>query len=242
MAYDYAMSEKSQYEGRDLEAMSSAPQYHAWILRELAPYLGKKIAEIGAGSGTFSSLLAELQGNELLAVEPSQEMYPLLVERLSAHAHARCTQAFFADISEQYRGYFDSIVYINVLEHIKDDEDELRHAYKALKNGGTLCVFVPALGWLFGEHDRSVGHQRRYDKLPMHDLLEKTGFEVVMIRYFDIVGVLPWLISMRLMNRRLSSGNAAFYDTAIVPLMSKLEAFVHPPIGKNLIAIAKKKS
>lgn len=241
MAYHNEVSVNAQYEGKDLEAMSLAPNYHAWILREFAPYLGKRVAEVGAGSGTFSSLLLQRPITELIAVEPSQEMYPLLAERFNANERVMCKQSFFLDLSAQYKEYFDSVLYINVLEHIKDDEKELRYVYESLKKGGVVCIFVPALQWLYGEHDRSVGHQRRYYKKQLKDLLGKTGFELVTIRYFDIVGVLPWLLLMRVMKKRLTANNAAFYDAVVIPIMSRIESIVSPPLGKNLIAVARKK-
>jgi len=230
-----------RYEGRDLEAMSLAPRYHSWILREFAPYLGKRVAEVGAGSGTFSVPLLRLPIDSLLAVEPSPEMYPLLKKRFLGDARVTCQRALFADVSAQYRGQFDSIMYVNVLEHIADDAKELQHVREALKEGGTLCIFVPALEWLFGEHDRSVGHRRRYYKKSMEELLENAGFEIVTIRYFDIMGVLPWFFLMRVMKRKLTENNAALYDALVVPVMSRLESLVAPPFGKNLVAVARKK-
>ncbi|MFZ3043631.1 MAG: class I SAM-dependent methyltransferase [Minisyncoccia bacterium] len=236
------MSTPLQYEGRDLEAMSLAPNYHAWIVRTFAPYLGKQVAEVGAGSGTFSEALLQLPIDELLAVEPSQEMYPLLAERFRTDARVVCTQSFFHDISAQYREHFDSVIYVNVLEHIKNDAQELRHAHEALKEGGMLCLFVPALQWLYGEHDRSVGHQQRYYKKQLKSLLEESGFEVVRIRYFDIAGVLPWFFLMRVLKRRLTGNNAVLYDRFVVPIMSRIESLIPPPLGKNLMAVARKKS
>lgn len=151
-------------------------------------------------------------------------------------------QAFFSDVSEQYRGHFDTVLYINVLEHIKDDEGELRHAKDALKNGGSICIFVPALKWLYGEHDRSVGHLRRYHKKQLKELLEQTGFEIATLKYFDMAGILPWLLFMRLMHGKVNSQSAGTYDSFIVPIMSRIESIVAPFVGKNLIAVARKKS
>ncbi len=221
--------------------MSLAPNYHEWILREFSPYLGTKVVEVGAGSGTFSFILLRRPVEKLFAVEPSLEMYPLLVERFRGDARVICLKELFTDISAQYRGYFDSVMYINVLEHIENDEKELQHAHESLKDGGTICIFVPALQWLYGEHDRSVGHKRRYYKREMRDLLEKTGFEIITIHYFDIVGVLPWFLLMRVMRKRLTGNNAAFYDAVVVPLMSRIESFISFPLGKNLVAVARKK-
>ena len=74
-------SEQIQYEGKDLESMSFAQNYHRWIVSIFRKYLGKRVAEVGAGSGNFSSLLASENIQELVAIEPSQEMFPLLREK-----------------------------------------------------------------------------------------------------------------------------------------------------------------
>lgn len=231
----------SRYEGKDIEAMASAPNYYRWIAHIFAPFIKGSVLEVGAGSGTFSELLAERPITELVAVEPSKEMYPILAERFRNSESVVCRQAFFPDICEQYREHFDTAVYINVLEHIADDRAELEHVHSALKDGGVVCIFVPALSWLFSESDRSVGHYRRYHKEPLRKLLEETGFDVVSIRYFDVVGVLPWLLFMKLMKKKVTGNSVAVYDSVVVPMMRRVEAFIPPPLGKNLIVIARKR-
>lgn len=232
---------KLVYEGKDLEAMLSAPNYYRWILEGFKPFLKGNVLEVGAGSGTFSALLLERPITKLTAVEPSKEMYPLLAERFRGNAKVLCRQAFFPDISAEYPEHFDSAVYINVLEHIEDDKTELRHIHESLKDTGAVCIFVPALSWLYSENDRILGHYRRYHKKPLKKLLEDAGFEVISIRYFDIAGILPWLLFMKLMKRQVTGDSAALYDSVIVPIMRRIESFVPPPLGKNLIVVAKKK-
>jgi SAM-dependent methyltransferase len=229
------------YEGKDLEAMSSATNYNRWILQKFAPFLKGSVMEVGAGSGTFTALLTEGPVTEVVAVEPSQEMYPLLAERFRGTAQVFCRQAFFPDISAQYQKHFDSVVYINVLEHIQNDKVELQHIYSSLKESGAVCIFVPALPFLFSEYDRSIGHYRRYTKKQLKNLLEKTGFEIISLHYFDSVGVIPWFLFIKLMKTSLVEGNVGLYDAIVVPIMSRLESLIPPPIGKNLIAVARKR-
>ena len=221
--------------------MHEAPNYYQWILQEFNPFLKGKVLEVGAGSGTFSDLLEKCSITELTAIEPSREMYPLLVKRFQGSERVKCHQAFFPAISASYHEHFDSAVYINVLEHIENDKVELQHVYASLTDGGTVCIFVPALSWLFSESDRSVGHYRRYHKKPLKKLLEEVGFEVVRIHYFDVVGVLPWFLFMKLMKKKVTGNNAALYDSIVVPIMRRLESIVSPSLGKNLVVVARKK-
>jgi predicted SAM-dependent methyltransferase len=134
----------------------------------------------------------------------------------------------------------DSIIYVNVLEHISDDEAELRIIHETLSPGGRAFVFVPALSWLFGEFDRSIGHYRRYSKPELEQKCGRAGFRIVMSKYFDLIGVLPWWVKYRLLkSNRLEPRVVQLYDK-FVPLVSVTERFVTPPLGKNLILVAEK--
>lgn len=228
------------YEGRDLEAMSFARNYHRWIVSEFRPYLGEAVAEVGAGSGDVSEMLLAAPVRRLVAVEPSDQMYPRLAARLAGEPRARTEQAFFAAVHERYRETFDSVVYVNVLEHVPDDAGELRIARETLKPGGHLCVFVPALTWLYSGFDASIGHHRRYHRAPLRCLLRGAGYEVVRLRYFDGLGILPWLVAFRLMGRTLGGGSVAAYDRWAVPLLRAVERRIPVPLGKNLLAVARK--
>lgn len=228
------------YEGRDLEAMSFAHNYHRWIVSEFRPFLGGAVAEVGAGSGSVSEMLVDEGVERLVAVEPSAQMYARLVERVGGHPRVHPERAYFPDVYERYRETFDSVVYVNVLEHVPDDTRELRCAWESLRPGGHLCVFVPALAWLYSDFDASIGHYRRYHREPLRRLLEGAGYEVVRLRYFDSLGVLPWLVVLRLMRRGLGGSAVGAYDRWAVPLLRAVESRIPVPVGKNLLAVARK--
>lgn len=228
------------YEGRDLEAMSFAQNYHAWIASVFRPYLGKRVAEVGAGRGNFSSLLLSGDIEELLCVEPSEEMYPLLVEHTANDAKVSCRQGFFGDVSKEYVDYFDSVVYVNVLEHVEHDDTELDVIAKSLKSGGHVCIFVPALPWLYSDLDASVGHYRRYYKKELEALVAQNGFTIVHSTYFDSVGIIPWFIFFKLFHKKLSVGNTSLYDRVVVPVVRIVESVIPVPIGKNVLLVARK--
>ena len=228
----------SQYFGKDLEAMSFARNYHSWILAEFLPYLGSSVAEVGAGVGSFSALLLETNISSLVAFEPSRNMYPLLQEALSTDKRARAINDF---LGREIAGKcFDSILYINVLEHIEDDASELANARDALNPEGNLLVFVPALPWLYSELDRQVGHFRRYTKKNLVELIRRSGFSVVKARYFDVVGIIPWYINFVLLKNLIGGGSVSLYDRLIVPAMRVIEGLLPPPVGKNVLLVARK--
>ena len=231
-------SDKPQYHGRDLEAMSFAPRYQQWILDSISPYLGTKVLEVGAGSGNFTRLLLNKPGLELTAIEPSANMYPMLAEVQTINTGLCTANAPLAALASEMQGKFDSVLYINVLEHIENDALELSLACQVLKPGGKLIVFVPALAFLFSHFDTLIGHYRRYHRPALADLTVAAGFAIDRLHYFDIAGILPWYINFTLMKNAGIPGSVAVYDSMVVPVMRRLEAVVRPPVGKNLLLIA----
>lgn len=234
-----------EYTGRELESMTFAENYHRWILEQLQPYLGKRIVEIGAGAGAFSTLLLETKPESLASLEPSANMFPELVRTLARTDTARVAKAYQSTLDALIASKTlqppDTLVYINVMEHIEEDEQELRHAYSLLQPGGRLLIFVPANQWLMAEMDRHLGHFRRYSMTELQDKCRKAGFNVLLSHYFDFLGILPWWIKFCLLKSdRMEPGAVMLYDRCVVPIARILEGIVSPPIGKNIILAAEK--
>jgi SAM-dependent methyltransferase len=226
------------YSGTELDAMSAAVNYHRWIVDKFRPYLGGTVAEVGAGIGSVSKLLLAAGVGRLLSFEPSTNMFPGLAQALHDEPRAQAINSFF---SPHYAADgVDSVVYINVLEHIQDDRGEIRNALAALRPGGHLLVFVPALAWLTSDFDKHVGHFRRYTKRGLAQLAQDVGFEVVQAHYFDFAGVLLWYVSFTLLKGRPRRGSVAIYDQLVVPPMRLIESVFPPPIGKNILLVARK--
>lgn len=224
------------YPGKELEAMGFAANYHRWIVDELAPFLGRRVAEVGAGIGSVSRLLLEKPIEGLVAYEPSENLFPQLRAALAGEPRARVRQAFFGHDTEA----FDSVAYINVLEHIDNDRGELDLARERLRPRGHLLVFVPALEWLYSPFDRRIGHFRRYSRRALGAMAEGAGLRVVRLRYFDAAGILPWYVNFVLLRRGLGSGGVSLYDRLVVPPMRIAERLIPPPLGKNLLLVARR--
>jgi SAM-dependent methyltransferase len=241
------MSEGFVYTGRELEAMSEAANYHRWILDIFKPYLGKHLVEVGAGLGSFSELILNQHACETLSlVEPSESMYQRLLARTKQLNTTTSINAYLGTFAENAatisaRQVPDSVFYVNVLEHIADDEAELGTVWRTLSSGGNLLIFVPALPRLHGSLDERVGHYRRYSKTELVTKLNRVGFKLLHSAYLDLPGIAPWWIKYRLLrSETMEPGAVRFYDRFIIPTLRRIETLVPPPIGKNIIAVARK--
>lgn len=231
------------YVGKDLEAMDFAENYHRWMLEIFKPFIGRNIVEVGAGTGSFSKLLLEIDFQSLDLIEPS-EMFRELESKIPRSPTVSLHRNIFTRVADQFEKSAmqpDTIFYVNVLEHIDDDRTELAAVNRALADGGHLCVFVPALEYLYSEFDKRLGHWRRYTKTDLEIKLREAGFSIRIARYFDLPGILPWFVKFRLMRSlSMESKLVKMYDNVAVPLIKRIENIVNPPVGKNVLVVAQK--
>src|SRR5262249_29356866 len=229
----------SYYEGQDLEALATLPAYQEWILEEFRPHLRGKVIEIGAGLGNISSRYAD-GVEDLLLVEPAKNLEAMLRERFESRPNVRVLSALVEKMPAAHGVPFDSALMVNVLEHVGDDASMLNSIRGILRPKGALLLFVPACPWLYGTLDEKVGHARRYTLKGLERLVQDAGFKVETIRYFDLLGVLPWFFLGRVRRiREFSRRSARFYDRLVVPIAKAIEKYLKPPLGKNLLCIAR---
>jgi len=226
--------------------MDFAVNYHRWILDVFRPFMGKRIVEIGAGAGSLSKMLLEFQPEYLAALEPSANMFPELQRTLSQTEHTGAATAYQLTLEALHSGNVlaaspDTIVYINVLEHIENDGRELELAFSLLSPGGRILIFVPALQALMSRMDRQFGHFRRYSRPELVQKGKAAGFRVLLSHYFDGLGVIPWWLKFRILkSTTMEPGAVRLYDNWVVPFARTIESMVPPPLGKNVIFAAEK--
>jgi SAM-dependent methyltransferase len=233
------MHSSFEYASTELGAMERAANYRSWICETFSPYVGARVVEVGAGIGTFSQMLLNHPCvRELIALEPAANLFPILAQRLAGEPRARALQSGLEDTKLPAA---DSIVLVNVLEHIRDDARLLESAFGALAEHGTLLLFVPALQWLYGSLDRAFDHVRRYSKQSLAREISAAGFRISLLRYVNFPGIFSWFVAGKILRRTtLSPASVAFYDRCVVPIARRVESLWHAPIGQSLIAVAKK--
>jgi SAM-dependent methyltransferase len=227
----------------DLERLGTADRFFGWTLDEFRPYLSGRVLEVGAGLGTITRKLAESDPDlKIVALEPADNLFSELAAYAAVTPQVEASQLISGEYLAQHSQPFDTIIYLNVLEHIKHDTDELKITAAALRPGGHILVFGPGLDWLYSELDYNAGHYRRYRVGGLRKVAEEAGLEVVAINYFDVLGVLPYFIVYRLLRSQAISGSTMWgYDRVLVPLSRLIQrALRRPPLGKNVIMVARK--
>jgi SAM-dependent methyltransferase len=216
--------------------MAGAEAYNAWLFERAAPHLGTRVLDAGAGLGTFTELAA--RGREVVAVEPDGACLSSLRRRFAGHPGVTIVAGDATQLEAEMLGTFDSILCFNVLEHIRDDGEALASFRALLRPGGRLLLLVPAHPALYGETDRTVGHERRYAKEVLRRRLASAGLTVDELRHVNPVGALGWLVSARILRRRdVPAGPLRLYDR-LVPVLRVLDA-VPSPFGLSLWAVAR---
>ncbi len=229
----------------ELTALAGARNFADWIVDQFEPHLDGDVLDVGAGLGTISMRIAERHPSaRLTALEPAPNVYPQLVQNTARHPTIAPHQRASADWrrTDANVAAYDTALYVNVLEHIADDAAELEIARTLLRPGGVLGLCVPAMPSLYGEIDRISGHHRRYRRDELADLVRAAGFRIERIHHLDLLGVVPYWITYRLLGvRRLSGSSATLYDRVLVRLGRRLErTFGPPPVGKNLVVVARR--
>jgi SAM-dependent methyltransferase len=222
----------------EFAALSLADNYRKALLREFSAPLHGNVLEVGAGIGQITwALLQKHYINKLVSIEPHPNFCRQLREKFPEHAIIEGT---FEDTHEG--DDWDAILSINVLEHIKDDETELKNYHLCLaKNIGTLCLFVPARMEIYSQLDKDFGHFRRYSRAELRQKIERAGFQIVRMRYYNLAGYFAWWLNFCLLKKRyFSAGSVRFFDRFIFPLVYKFESRVcAPPIGQSLLVVAR---
>ena len=232
--------EEEGYPSTELPTFDDAPNYYAAILKYFAPYLGGHVVEVGAGIGTFSQCLLSLpQITTLTLVEPAKNLFPTLRKKLSGNSKVRFVNGNLQSVASSLS--CDSVVLINVLEHVENDEELLSTIHQVLKPEGTVLLFVPALPGLYGSLDKEFGHIRRYRKGELGSLLTKVGFQVERLRYFNLPGILSWFVFGKIFKcKTLNPWSIWLYDRLFMSWIPRFERMWDPALGQSLLAVSTK--
>jgi 2-polyprenyl-3-methyl-5-hydroxy-6-metoxy-1,4-benzoquinol methylase len=233
------VSTNSDYTVRDQERMTIATQYFDWQRRMAVAHLGTRVLEVGCGVGNFTQHLLDRACVVGIDIDPNCIVQHRTRFREHRHVHSAAMDVLDDSFVETIRGYSpDSVVCLNVLEHISDDYQTLRNMHSVLPRGGHAVFMVPAFEALYGPIDANLGHYRRYSKASMRKVAESTGFNVLKLRYVNSIGFVGWWMNARILKKtEQSEAQIRLFDSRIVPILSAVEDRIEPPFGQSVFAV-----
>ena len=236
-----AALEQDENQLRDsLYIMASMGRYNQWLYSNISRYLGERVLEVGSGTGNITVFLREKA--QVVSLEPDGASVGEARRRFADLPNIEIVQTTLEEYSRSQRNFaaFDTVVGINVLEHIEDDVEALVCMRKHLTSGGLVVIIVPALPDLFGSLDRAFGHYRRYHRRSLNERFQKAGLTVVKSFYMNLAGAAGWFWHSRILQHEQIDIKTSRKFDKMVPFLKKMESVVKPPVGQSLIMVGKK--
>ena len=218
-----------------LELIAELYNYSHWIFSRIRPFIHGELCEVGCGIGNITQFLLNQQ--RVVGIEPEAEFAQLARRRFADHRNVvierftleQCPNDKVAAES------FDTVICINVLEHIEQDVEALGRMKQLVRPGGRVVIFVPAHMSLYGSLDRALGHCRRYSRRSLARVFSQAGLSVGRSFYMNAVGCFGWLWSGRILRRQRIGAMAAQGFEKLVPFVDAFERIIRPPFGQSLV-------
>jgi SAM-dependent methyltransferase len=224
-----------------LARMADVEGYNSWVYRQIRPYLGARVLEVGCGIGNMTGYYVDR--HQLVCVDLLPESLALVRRKFPGRPNLHtmqgdiCTEATITSLASYE---FDTAILLNVLEHIENDARALTAIHRLLAPGGHLVLLVPAGRYLYGTLDHALGHYRRYELADLRALLISSGYSVQRLHYMNLAGILGWFLNSRALRRTLLPRPQLALFNILAPLFERLEGCLTPPRGQSLLAICRK--
>lgn len=229
------------YIGNELELFQHATVWKKYYANILKPYIKGNVLEVGAGIGGTTEYLCDGSQAKWLCLEPDPFLFDKLQNKIQAKVLPSCCYAIkgvTGDLQKDLK--FDTILYIDVIEHIENDRQELQQAKELLAKQGTLIVLVPAHQSLYSSFDKAIGHFRRYNKRRLLSIASNTFQREKMI-YLDSVGLFASMMNKYILKQDYPTRKQInFWNKFMVPVSKTLDRIVNYNLGKTLVGIWKK--
>lgn len=224
----------------EFAALNAAKNYRSALLREFAEPLRGQVLEVGAGIGQITAMLWQNPAiTKLVSIEPDANF---CAQFRAAWPAQQLIEGTIDDLPGAES--WNAILSVNVLEHIEADERELAsYRQKLAPTKGALCLFVPARPEIYAPIDRDFGHFRRYTRPELRQKLERAGFEIVRLRYYNFIGYFAWWLTFCVLKKRgFDLASVRFFDCILFPPMHGWETKIcAPPLGQSLLVVARAK-
>lgn len=235
------MSEQT-YMGGELQLFAQATHWKNYWASRLRRYILGSVLEVGAGLGANTFLLRDGAEGRWVCLEPDPRLAAALGDTIAGHLHFRAPEVRLGTLATMDSDEaFDSILYIDVLEHIREDRAELERAAGHVKPGGHLIVLAPAHSWLFSKFDQAIGHFRRYTAASLASLTP-SGLCIAASFYLDSVGLIASAANRFLLRQSLPNARQIhWWDNVMVPCSQLLDPLLTHRLGKSVVCVWERK-
>ena len=223
-----------------LRRMKALDGYNRWIVDEIRPWVGENVLEIGAGTGNISQFF--LDRKQLILTDINKSYIDKLSETYEKYPNVSCEQFNLEGSGSHLRGGgIDTIIGLNVLEHIKDDIHALCEMTSILSDGGRVILQLPAHKILYGSLDRNLDHYRRYTVRDIKNKFAQCGLIPEKTSRINMFGTFGWFVCSRILRKKiLPEGQLSLFN-ALTPVFIALERVIPAPFGLSILAIGRKK-
>ena len=224
------------YPSEVTETFDDANFHIKYCLSFIRKFLRGDVAEIGAGCGSFTRHYLDNKIDNLVLTEMDKKNLEILNIKYLKKNNIEVSKNSIENLS----GQFDTILYLHVLEHIKDDQKEIEEATKKIKVNGHLVIMAPAHQEMYSNLDKNVGHFRRYER----EFFDKKFQSLTQIdfRYLDSAGYILYKLNKIFFNNEdyPSKLKIFIWDKIFTPISVILDFLLRYKKGKCILAIYKK--
>ena len=223
-----------QYDGFELDHFDSALNFRKYQILLIRKFIKGKFLEVGAGKGGLIPFYKNLIKN-ITIIEPEKKLFKILKKKFSNKKISIKTQTI-----DNIKKKYDTIIYYDVLEHIKNDLNEVKLASKKLNKNGYLIFSVPAYQTFYSSFDKSVGHFKRYNKKDFIVLGKKTGLKIEKLAYYDSMGFLFLVLNKFFSLKQTNLENKVYLWNLLMPISKLIDLLTFNKFGKSLLCVFKK--
>jgi glycosyltransferase involved in cell wall biosynthesis len=227
-------------ESQVLLSMSRARNFNHWMSETITPYIGGNVLEIGAGIGNITREL--MCGKRYYASDINPFYLEMLEKWKASQPGLSITLLDLNRVHEFAAGsmQFDTIICLNVIEHLEDDQRAMRNMASLLAPNGRAIILVPRGRWLFGSQDAILGHKRRYSMKSLQELGSQAGLTMLRLIGFNRISAVPWFINGRILRKKTFSRFQMAILNLLVPFIKRFDPYLPFP-SLSLVGVFEKK-